>query len=85
MKGVALVVRGVPGASPLRQDSGLLGQVGWEGLGSPSLFPGLELQMVGTSLAVQWLRLRFPMQGVWVPSLVGELGCHMPHGQKTET
>ena len=27
----------------------------------------------GTSLAVQWLRLHLPLQGVWVQSLVGEL------------
>ena len=27
----------------------------------------------GTSLAVQWLRLRLPTQGVQVQSLVGEL------------
>ena len=39
----------------------------------------------GTSLVVQWLRLRLPMQGVWVRSLVGELRSHMPPGQKTET
>ena len=40
---------------------------------------------LGTSLAVQWLRLPLPMQGVWVWSLVGELRSHMPHGQKTKT
>ena len=39
----------------------------------------------GTSLAVQWLRLRLPMQAVHVRSLVGELRSHMPHGQKTKT
>ena len=38
-----------------------------------------------TSLAVQWLRLHFPMQGVRIQSLVGELRSHMPHGQKTKT
>ena len=32
----------------------------------------------GTSMVVQWLRLRFPMQGVWVKLLVGELGSHIP-------
>ena len=32
----------------------------------------------GTSLVVQWLRLRLPMQAVRVPSLVGELRSHMP-------
>ena len=38
-----------------------------------------------TSLAVQWLRLRLPMHGVRVWSLVGELGSHMPRSQKTKT
>ena len=37
---------------------------------------------LGTSLVVQWLRICLSMQGVWVRSLVGELGSHMPHGQK---
>ena len=32
----------------------------------------------GTSLAVQWLRPRFPMQRVWIQSLVGEVRPHMP-------
>ena len=40
--------------------------------------------MLGTFLAVQWLRLRLPMQGVQLRSLVGELRFHMPHGQKTQ-
>ena len=26
----------------------------------------IEWQSTGTSLVVQWLRLRFPVQGVWV-------------------
>ena len=41
-----------------------------------------ELKMVceGTSLVVQWLRIRLPMQGMWVPPLVGELRSHMPWG-----
>ena len=39
----------------------------------------------GTSLEVQWLRLRLPMQGVRVWSLVGELRSHMPPSQKTKT
>ena len=30
-----------------------------------------------TSLAIQWLRVRLPMQGAWVPSLVGELRSHI--------
>ena len=38
----------------------------------------------GTSLVVQWLRLRLPMQAVRVPSLVGELRSHMPRSQKTK-
>ena len=38
-----------------------------------------------TSLVAQWLRLRLPMQGMWVRSLVGELRSHMPHSQKTKT
>ena len=39
---------------------------------------------VGTSLAVLWLRLRLPMQGVQVRSLVGELRSHVSRGQKTK-
>ena len=34
----------------------------------------------GTSLAVQWLIIRLPMQGTWVRSLVGKLRSHMPQG-----
>ena len=33
----------------------------------------------GTSLAVQWLGLHPPIQGMWDQSLVGELISHMPH------
>ena len=40
---------------------------------------------IGTSLVVQWLRLRLPRQGVWVWSLVGELRSHMFHSQETKT
>ena len=40
---------------------------------------------LGTSLAVQWLRLHLPMQGVRVQSLVRELRSHMLHGQKNKT
>ena len=36
-------------------------------------------------MAVQWLRVRLPMQGVQVRSLVGELRYHIPLGQKTKT
>ena len=38
----------------------------------------------GTSLAVLWSRLHFPMQAVWVQSLVRELGSHRPQGQKNQ-
>ena len=38
----------------------------------------------GTSAAGQWLELCFPMNRVWVLSLVRKLRCHMPHGQKNE-
>ena len=31
----------------------------------------------GTSQVVQWLRLRLPMQGVWIQSLVRELSSHV--------
>lgn len=31
---------------------------------------------------VKWLRLRLPMQEVWVWSLAGEVRPHMPYGQK---
>ena len=30
-----------------------------------------------TSLVGQWFRILLPMQGTWVPSLVGELRLHM--------
>ena len=33
----------------------------------------------------QCLRLCLPIQGVWVRSLIRELGYHMPQGQKTKT
>ena len=50
-------------------------------------FLGLNYMLVskinpGTSLAVQWLRLCFPMQGTQVQPLVGELRSHMPRGNK---
>ena len=38
----------------------------------------------GTLMAIQRLRLCLSMQGVWVQALVGELGSHMPHGQKAK-
>ena len=57
-------------------------KVGREGLQS------LEVLTRGkqrTSLAVQWLRIHLPAQGVWDWSLVEELRPYMPHGQKTVT
>ena len=45
----------------------------------------LRSQAEGTSLVVQGLRLRIPIQGVWVESLVRELRSHMPLSQKTKT
>ena len=44
-----------------------------------------ESRIMGTSLAVQRLRLHLPMQRIWVRTLVGELRSHMPRGQKTKT
>ena len=38
-----------------------------------------------TSLAVQWLQLRLPKQGVWARSLIRELRSHMPHSQKKQS
>ena len=34
----------------------------------------------GASLEVQWLRIRFPMQGIHVQSPVEELRAHIPQG-----
>ena len=42
-------------------------------------------KILGTSLAVQWLRPHLPMKGLQVWSLLGELRSHMPQGQKTKT
>ena len=39
---------------------------------------GSKLAFMGTSLVVQWLRIRLAMQGMQVRSLVGELRFHMP-------
>ena len=36
----------------------------------------------GSSLAVQGLRLCLPMQGVWIPSLLGEPRSHIALGPK---
>ena len=38
-----------------------------------------------TSLAVQWLGVSLPMKGVWVQSLVKDLGSHVPPGQQDKT
>ena len=46
---------------------------------------GPKNQITGNSLAVQWLRLRFPMQWMQVRSLVRELRFHMTLGQETKT
>ena len=39
--------------------------------------PGFKFLFLRTSLVVQWLRIRLPMQETWVQSLVQEdLTCH---------
>ena len=48
-------------------------------------FLNVRIVHLGTSLVVQWLRLYFPRQGVWVRSLIGELRSHMLQGQKINT
>ena len=40
---------------------------------------------LSSSLAVQWLKLGLPIKGVWVQSLVGELGSYVLHSQKSKT
>ena len=62
-----------------------IGFVSLENSANIILMDILKTSQLGTSLVVQWLRLRLPKQGVKVRSLVGELGSHMPHGQKTRT
>ena len=39
----------------------------------------------GTSLAVWWLRLRLPMQGLWVQSLIEEIRSHKPCSRKNQS
>ena len=56
--------------------TGVLGGLSSHALKSPSEPAGF----LGTSLVVQWLRTRLPMQGMWVQSLVGELRSYMPQG-----
>ena len=48
-------------------------------------FPCPILQMkinTGTSLVVQWLKISFANQGIWVWSLVWELRSYMPQGKQ---
>ena len=42
------------------------------------------MQVMGTSLIVQWLKLPLPMQGLWVQSLVREVISHIPCGKKNQ-
>ena len=42
----------------------------------PGKFPQSPEEVAG-----QWLRIRLPMQGTWVPSLVGELRSCMPQAK----
>ena len=44
----------------------------------------LEEYQAASSLAVQWLRLHLPKQGVQVRFLVCDLRSHMPPGQKKQ-
>ena len=44
----------------------------------------IKISTLGTFLVVQRLRLRLPMQGVQVQSLVRELRSHMPWATKTK-
>ena len=44
-----------------------------------------SLKKFGAFLAVQWLRLHLPLQGVQVWYLVGEIRAHMPQGHERET
>ena len=58
---------------------GSVGRLAW----SASFWGGenaLKSSVVGTSQVVQGLRLRLPMQGTWVRSLVQEVRSHMPQG-----
>ena len=51
--------------------------MGWQKSGglNLSLNPCFKIQSLGVSLAVQWLRLHFPRQGVQVPWS----GAKIPH------
>ena len=50
-----------------------------------TMWVNLDVNLLETSLVVQWLRLCLLMQGMRVQNLVGELRCHMPQGQKAKT
>ena len=50
-----------------------------------TMWVNLDVGLLGISLVAQWLRLCLLMQGMRVQTLVGELRCHMPQGQKTKT
>ena len=43
-----------------------------------------QIYRLGTSLAVQWLRLCLPIQEVPVQNSFRKLRSHMPHGQNTK-
>ena len=45
----------------------------------------IEKPKTGTALVIQWLRRHLLMQGVWVRSLVEELGFHVPRAQNTKS
>ena len=53
---------------------------GWRNTKVIKLNNSIKIQSLGTSLVVQCLRIRLPMQGTWVQSLVRELRSHMPRG-----
>ena len=67
---------------PLHHPHNQTGTKDWAGEEKP--WPGIQIKIIDhqLSLAFQWLRLDLPMQRVWVRCLVGELGSHMPRGQK---
>ena len=43
------------------------------------------MNILGTSLVVQGLRLCFPWQGVWAWSPVRDLRSHIPQSQEAKT
>ena len=62
-----------------------LGPHGLQHASLPFDLLNFKSKKAGISLAVQQLRLVFPMWRVQVRSLIGELRSHMSHGQKTQT